>query len=159
MVAIQAPLMSWMNGRAATGIGRLLLAWARGRRPRPIESGSAGRGRVARPRGRPGLEARGSDASGCGGELWRAARCSVAQRRGLCAQGVQSDVQGVARLGACGSVGAGAWAARERCEGREGERFGEREGHSRGGSLEGAAAGSQPGARLGLGKWALVGLG
>jgi hypothetical protein len=55
MVAIEAPLMPWMNRRVASGIGRLLLAWARGRRPRPVESGSAGRGRVAWPRGRPGL--------------------------------------------------------------------------------------------------------
>jgi hypothetical protein len=103
--------------------------------------------------------ARGSDTSGRGGELRRAARCSVARRRGLCAQGVQGGLQGVARLGACGSAGEGASVARERFEGREGERLGEREGHGRGGSLEGVAAGSQLGARLGLGKWALVGLG
>jgi hypothetical protein len=62
MVAIEAPLMPWMNGRAASGIGRLLLAWARGRHPRPVESGSAGRvdhawgcvGRVSRGLGTPG---------------------------------------------------------------------------------------------------------
>jgi hypothetical protein len=52
----------------------------------------------------------------------------------------------------------GASSEREARERRR-EIRGEREGHSRGGGLEGAVARSQPGARLGLGKWALVGLG
>jgi hypothetical protein len=62
MVVIEAPLMSWMNGRATSGIGQLLLAWARGRRPRSVESGSVGRadrargcvGRASRGLGTPG---------------------------------------------------------------------------------------------------------